>query len=67
MTPEEKAIELLNKFNPHAKLSSKKYSRRCARVLVDETLEIIRYHGTDIGSKYSLLYWEQVKEAMNLL
>lgn len=32
-----------------------------ALLTVDQVLDIIRYHGTDIG-EHSLMYWNEVKE-----
>ena len=68
MTPEEKAIELLNKFKPHAKLSSKKYSRRCALIAVEEIIDYMTdAMKWDEETNGNILYWEEVKDEINLL
>jgi hypothetical protein len=42
-------------------------AKELALITVNQTLDIIRYHGTDIGSKYSLSFWLDVKQEINLL
>jgi hypothetical protein len=68
MTPEEKAIELYEKYDSLFKAPYKKHkdTKLCALIAVDEVLDIIRYHGTDIG-KHSLLFWQQVKKEIEKL
>lgn len=70
MTVEEKAKDLVRESQFQLKKFSG-YTFDVAKTLaldkVQTTIDIIKYHGTDIGSRYSLLYWEQVKEAINLL
>ena len=74
MTPKEKAKELVDKYIP---LSLRLYSdyewveeidsaKQCALIAVDEILDIIRYHGTDIG-KHSLMFWKDVKQEIEKL
>ena len=41
-------------------------AKQCALIAVDEILEIIRYHGTDIG-KHSLMFWQEVKQEIEKL
>ena len=80
MTPKEKAQELLDsiydvasdiEFNAG---DSSGYTaidfdsaKNCALITVNQILDIIRYHGTDIGSKYSLSFWLDVERELNAL
>ena len=53
--------------NPELIIDMEKLSaKQCALISVNEVLEIIRYHGTDIG-KHSLLFWQQVKTEIEAL
>ena len=63
MTPKEKAMEIAMKFDKDGQTDN---AVKCALICVEEILEIIRYHGTDIG-KYSLKYWLDVKHELSLL
>jgi len=68
MTPKEKANELMQKvydLDQHNK-TTKSRCKQIALLCVDEILEIIRYHGTDIG-KHSLKHWLDVKQEISLL
>jgi len=70
MTAKEKAKELIGK---HYKLIDwdtramplikRNVSIHCSLVAVNEILEIIKYHGTDIG-KHSLMFWLEVKQEL---
>jgi hypothetical protein len=72
MTPKEKAKQLIQKFELIDR--EQRYqdelnlfeAKQCTLICVDEILEIIRYHGTDIG-KHSLKYWLDVKQEISLL
>jgi hypothetical protein len=64
MTAEEKAKELVDKFTFNCRECDN--AKQYALIAVDEILDIIRYHGTDIG-KHSLLYWLNVREEINIL
>jgi hypothetical protein len=74
MTPKEKANKLANKFITKSVFDmtdeelkqQRKQGKTFAIICVDEILEIIRYHGTDIG-KHSLKYWLDVKNQISLL
>ncbi len=69
MTPKEKAKDLVNKSMPLAhdwEADNKVVAVKIALLCVDEILEIIRYHGTDIG-KHSLKHWLDVKHELSLL
>jgi len=74
MTPKEKAEQLTWKYYHNIEhtisdeYSNKDFeiSKQCVIIAVDEILEIIRYHGTDIG-KHSLMFWEEVKEELEKL
>ena len=64
MTPKEKAKELVEKYIPFCGMEMTEV--QCALIAVDEILDIIRYHGTDIG-KHSLLFWQEVKQEIEKL
>ncbi len=69
MTPKEKAKELIEKSMPLAhdwEADNLVVAKKIALLCVDEVLEIIRYHGTDIG-KHSLNYWIDVNHEISLL
>ena len=72
MTEKEKAGWLCLKFstynwtNENGNKLDEEATKRHAITCVDEILDIIRYHGTDIG-KHSLLYWLNVREEINIL
>ena len=70
MTPKEKAKQLYDKMEFETKYNSQPSTvngmcKKLALVCVEEILEIIRYHGTDIG-KHSLKYWLDVKQELSL-
>ena len=71
MTPKEKATELIWEYLPKIEgwKSEEKtdLAKELALITVEQTLDIIRYHGTDIGSKYSLSFWLNVKQEISLL
>lgn len=71
MTPKEKATELIWEYLPKIECwkSEEKTSlaKELALITVKQTLDIIRYHGTDIGSKYSLGFWLDVEREFNAL
>lgn len=63
MTPKEKASELIQEaydLDKHNKTTQKR-CKEISLMIVEHTLDIIRYHGTDIGSKYSLGFWLDVE------
>jgi len=81
MTPVEKAKELMDRMINTEHCGIKHFpntnycdctemnrfqSIQCALIAIDEILDIIRYHGTDIG-KHSLLYWVEVKNELENL
>ena len=71
MTPKEKANELIWEYLPKIEgwRSEEKtdLAKELALITVKQTLEIIRYHGNDIGSKYSLRFWLDVERELNAL
>ena len=66
--PKEKSKELFNKYcyairteeTDSGYFTNVIYAKHCAIIAVDEILETIKYHGTDIG-KHSLIFWKEVK------
>jgi len=71
MTPKEKATELIWEYLPKIDgwTSDDKtvLAKELALITIEQTLDIIRYHGTDIGSEYSLGFWLRVKRELVLL
>lgn len=71
MTPKEKTTELIWEYLPKIEgwKSEEKteLAKELALITVKQTLDIIRYHGTDIGSKYSLSFWLAVERELNAL
>lgn len=66
MKPKEKAKEIFDKmYSVDDMLGNypmcRQTSKKCAIIYVEGILEIIRYHGTDIGN-HSLLFYKQVKQ-----
>ena len=71
MNTKEKATELIWEYLPKIggwKSEEKTgLAKELALITVKQTLDIIRYHGTDIGSKYSLSFWLDVERELNAL
>ena len=74
MTPKEKAIELVNKFNHFRDTKKKEYiiyqdpteSIRCALIAVNELIEFT-YNYTDYNEKSTKEYWQEVKQEIEKL
>ena len=69
MTPKEKVSELMQEaydLDQHNKTTQTR-CKQIALITVKQTIAIIRYHGTDIGSKYSLSFWLDVERELNAL
>ena len=69
MTPKDKVSELMQEaydLDKHNKTTQKR-CKEISLMTVTQTLDIIRYHGTDIGSKYSLSFWLDVDRELNAL
>ena len=69
MTPKEKVSELMQEAYDLDQ-QNKTTQSRCKEIVlitVTQTLDIIRYHGTDIGSKYLLSFWLDVERELNAL
>jgi hypothetical protein len=77
MTPQEKALQLIDAFDEYAESRisdngrgfDKKYcSKQCALIAVDEIIQHIEtsYHNEDI-IKGSKLYWQEVKQEIEKL
>ena len=69
MTPKEKAIELVDKFN---KPDTTHYpyvhnAQQCALIAVDEILEDNRINYMLLGVGISKHYWKEVKQEIELL
>lgn len=72
MTPKEKAKELYNKFNHHVLQRDffgddveKTKSKQCALIAVYEMLEELS--NEDMYPKSNYIFWEQVKQEIELL
>ena len=72
MTPKEKALELMNKFNNYHNTELKEYiiyqsleeSKRCCLIAVDEILDFITKYD---NHWLDYIYWDRVKiELMKL-
>lgn len=70
MTPKEKVKELIDKFKNRSIELGETHSQLMAEanalIAVDEILDIIKYHGIDIG-KHSLLFYQDVKKEIEKL
>ena len=67
MTPEEKAIELFDKFNNPDRTNYPYYShnaQQCALIAVDEILNVL--NGEDF-SRNAILFWSSVKKEIEAL
>ncbi len=69
MTPKEKAIDLVDKFNPYALDSTSDKSRggevsakQCASIAVDEIL-----NGSRLFYSRDYIYWQEVKQELQKL
>jgi hypothetical protein len=58
MTPQEKAIELVDKFTVVG-LQQRNEGIQCALIAVDEVLNVI--------DNFEMIYWEQVKQEIEKL
>jgi hypothetical protein len=76
MTPKEKAIELCDKFLRTYKVSlfppfnkASDEAKQCALIAVDEILSLmIKFHNRHIeDNSNEIIFWELVKEEINLL
>jgi hypothetical protein len=67
MTPQEKAIELVEKFDELLTyLESKSKAKDCALIAVDEIVQAIRF--TDAKSDLGYVgYWQEVKKEIEKL
>lgn len=78
MTPKEKAVELVRKFEPHARLivnpgerlSRENHAIECALICVNQLVEVWSLNDGPPGSTYSnpgSFYWRQVLSELNKL
>jgi len=66
MTPQEKAQELVDKFNYESKHYLMLDAKQCALIAVDEIIGAIDWHEFETPNK-ELTYWQQVKHEINNL
>jgi hypothetical protein len=73
MTPQEKAVELYNKYEQLGKnftrgVSMAEFAKECALIAVDEVIKAIP-DASDYDSPYNheLVYWQLVKEEIEKL
>lgn len=75
MTPKEKSIELMNKFNNYHNTELKEYiiyqsleeSKRCALIAIDEILNLnfnVKCDASEKCVNSVMNYWEEVKEEL---
>ena len=81
MSAKEKAIELVNKFKPHAyngaveendELMELFHAKKCALITVDEIIKTLNEDIRDLDVRGNVLldlidYWREVKEEINNL
>ena len=70
MTPKEKAIELVDKYNLNENLyySITEYqAKECALIAVDEIIEDNRISYMILGVGINKYYWEEVKKEIEAL
>ena len=78
MTPKEKAIELIDKFNNHTVkelvylkngkvIEGKTEAKQCALIAVDEILKAVNNPDETYLMKHSVEYWSQVKQEIENL
>ena len=78
MTPKEKAIELIDKFNNHTVkelvylkngkvIEGKTEAKQCALIAVDEILKAVDNPDETYLMKHSVEYWSQVKQEIENL
>ncbi len=66
MTPQEKAKELVYKFDDTMEFSTpQRFAKRCALIAVDEILSTIISTPTDYGASWT--YWMDVKKEIEKL
>jgi hypothetical protein len=74
MTPKEKSIELVNKFEQLKPVKMSDYSRiyfpaakLCALIAVDEILDAIDWDYYEGSQQTEHMYWKKVKQEIELL
>jgi hypothetical protein len=73
MTPKEKAINLIDKMSTHDRdihpHCTHYIAKKCALIAVDEILSLmIKFHNRHIeDNSNEIIFWELVKEEINLL
>lgn len=70
MTPKQKAVELIDKYRTYIRIADKYnqnlpseeiyLAEKCALIAVDEILDAV-------GTNYSVNYWQEVKQEIELL
>jgi len=64
---EETAREIVIKMQLQKEPIIFEQAKHCALVYIESMIDVLKYHGTDIGEKYSLLRLTKIKEAIRLL
>lgn len=64
---EEKAREIVIKMQFQKEPIMFEQAKHCALVQIEFMIDMLKYHGTDIGEKYSLLRLKKIKEAIRVL
>lgn len=64
---EEMAREIVIKMQFQKEPIMFEQAKYCALVHIDSMIDMLKYHGTDIGEKYSLLGLTKTKEAIRIL
>ena len=76
MTPQEKAVELYNKYEQLGKdftrgVSMAEFAKKCALIAVDEILTVIKFNEKQnfrlLIDNMKVLYWQEVKQEIEKL
>jgi hypothetical protein len=75
MTPQEKAVDLVDKFYQHTNTNSKERAKACALIAVDEIIkyhddlmDVVRYElPSHIVAILPYKYWEEVRQEIEKL
>jgi len=76
MTPQEKAVELYNKYEQLGKdftrgVSMAEFAKQCALIAVDEILTVVKFYEKQncrlLIDNMKVLYWQEVKQEIKKL
>lgn len=64
---EETAREIIIKMKFQKEPIMFEQAKHCALIHIEFMIDMLKFHGTDIGEKYSLLRLTKIKEAIRVL